>query len=98
MLQHVLSTMGGQGQPQIIAQLLLRLAAGESAESAVAAPRTVVGVQAPGTTTDSVSFEDDLESVALESLTKASLPMVRQPACSDLLSHANVEYSRLRQT
>jgi len=38
-----LGAMGGRGQPQILMQLLMRLAAGQSAAEALAAPRWVVG-------------------------------------------------------
>jgi gamma-glutamyltranspeptidase/glutathione hydrolase len=36
--RHVLATMGGQGQPQILAQVLLRALGGAGAEAAVSAP------------------------------------------------------------
>lgn len=39
----VLGTMGGRAQPQILAQVLLQLAAGRDATEAVSAPRLVVG-------------------------------------------------------
>src|SRR5664280_2724553 len=42
-LAWVAGTMGGKAQPQILAQVLLRLFAGENARDAVAAPRWVVG-------------------------------------------------------
>src|SRR6185369_8138227 len=43
--RHVLATMGGQGQPQILAQVLLHAIDGASAEAAVSDPRAVVGLQ-----------------------------------------------------
>lgn len=39
----LLSTMGGRGQPQILASILLGLAAGRELSDAVAAPRVIVG-------------------------------------------------------
>jgi len=38
-----LGVMGGKGQPQILAQSLMRLAAGQAPAEALAAPRWVVG-------------------------------------------------------
>jgi hypothetical protein len=65
--------MGGQGQPQIIAQLLLRAVAGEGAESVVAAPRAIVGYQSDGNTADTVSAEADIFATARDSLGRSGL-------------------------
>ncbi len=42
-LAWVVGTMGGKAQPQILAQVLLRLFAGQTPREAVAAPRWVIG-------------------------------------------------------
>jgi gamma-glutamyltranspeptidase len=92
-LRHVLSTMGGQGQPQIIAQLLLRAVAGEGAESVVAAPRAVVGYQSDGNTADTVSVEADLLDAARDSLGHSGLPVVDVPPQTEALGQANVVFT-----
>ena len=89
-LRHVLSTMGGQGQPQILTQVLLRLLGGACAADAVAAPRAVVGHQAPGCTGDSVVVEVDVDPTALASLRASDLAVVEMPSWSEALGHTNV--------
>lgn len=44
----VLGAIGGRGQPQVLAQLLMRLAAGRAPPEALAAPRWVVGNDGQG--------------------------------------------------
>jgi gamma-glutamyltranspeptidase len=88
--RHVLSTMGGQGQPQILTQVLLRMLDGESAADAVAAPRVVVGQQALGCTDDSVVVEADTAAAALASLRASSFETVVVPRHSETLGQANV--------
>jgi gamma-glutamyltranspeptidase len=92
-LRHVLSTMGGQGQPQIIAQLLLRAVAGEGAESVVAAPRAVVGYQSDGDTADTVSAEANIHAAARDSLRRSGLPIVEVPPHTEALGQANVVFT-----
>ncbi len=92
-VRHVLSTMGGQGQPQIIAQLLLRAMAGEGAESVVAAPRAIVGYQSDGSTADTVSAEGDLSAAARESLGRSGLSIVEVPPHTEGLGQANVVFT-----
>ncbi|WP_263995149.1 gamma-glutamyltransferase family protein [Mycobacterium yunnanensis] len=89
-LRHVLSTMGGQGQPQILTQVLLRMLDGATAVDAVAAPRAVVGQQALGSTDDSVVVEADLGAVALASLHASAFETVEVPRHSENLGHSNV--------
>jgi gamma-glutamyltranspeptidase len=91
-LRHVLSTMGGQGQPQIIAQLLLRAVAGEGAESVVAAPRAVVGYQSHGNTADTVSVESDIPAVARDSLRRSGLSVAEVHPHTEALGQANVVF------
>ncbi len=88
-VRHVLSTMGGQGQPQIIAQLLLRIIEGASAESAVSAPRAIVGPQFDGNTTETVSTEADLAAPARESLEHNGLPVDVVPVHTEAMGQAN---------
>lgn len=47
-LRHVLATMGGQGQPQILTQVFLRLMAGATAADAIAAPAPSWGDRCSG--------------------------------------------------
>jgi len=88
-LRHVLSTMGGQGQPQILTQVLLRMLDGASAADAVAAPRAVVGQQALGCTDDSVVVEVDADAATRASLHESSFEIVDVPAYSEALGQAN---------
>jgi len=89
-LSHVVSTMGGQGQPQILTQVLLRMLDGESAADAVAAPRVVVGQQAMGCTDDSVVVEADADASAMASLHESAFETVILPRHSESLGQANV--------
>lgn len=88
--RHVLATMGGQGQPQILAQVLLRQLSGATAQAAVSAPRAIVGLQADGATIDSVTVEADLPSVACDSIGEAGLAATKVAARTESLGHANV--------
>lgn len=91
-IRHVLSTMGGQGQPQILTQVLLRAAAGGSARAAVSAPRAIVGPQVDGSTADSVAVEADLDSVARESLRGSGLGMTEVPIHTEAMGQANTVF------
>ncbi|KAA0077359.1 gamma-glutamyltranspeptidase [Mycolicibacterium sp. P9-64] len=88
--RHVLATMGGQGQPQILAQVLLREVGGATAQAAVSAPRAIVGLQADGATVDSVTVEADMPAEAVESIDHAGLDARRVAAHTESLGHANV--------
>lgn len=89
-VRHVLSTMGGQGQPQVIAQLLLRVLSGVSGEAAVAAPRAIVGLQFDGDTAETVSAETGLAPLARESLARSGLSVSQVPAYTEALGQSNV--------
>lgn len=91
-VRHVLATMGGQGQPQIIAQLLLRAVAGADAETAVAAPRAIVGKQMNSSTTDSVTVETDITAAARESVSVGGLPVLDVPRHTEALGQSNVVF------
>ena len=89
-VRHILSTMGGQGQPQIIAQMLLRILSGVGPEMAVAAPRAIVGVQFDGNTTESVSVETGLPASAYASLERTGLDIGRVPAHTEAMGQSNI--------
>jgi gamma-glutamyltranspeptidase/glutathione hydrolase len=92
-VRHVLATMGGQGQPQILTQVLLRALGGAGAETAVGAPRAIVGPQTGGAMEDSVTVEADLSRAAMDSLERAGLaPNVVAPH-SETLGQANVVFA-----
>jgi gamma-glutamyltranspeptidase/glutathione hydrolase len=93
--RHVLATMGGQGQPQILAQVLLRAVGGAGAESAVAAPRAIVGLQVDGGTADSVTVESDLRGAARASIGHAGLVSTDAAAHTETLGQANVVFADL---
>jgi gamma-glutamyltranspeptidase len=81
-LRYALGTMGGRAQPQIHAQVLLRLLAGASAQAAVDAPRWVV--DGDGT----ALVEESIGDAVVESLRAAGLDPRPQPRMSDELGHA----------
>ena len=89
-LRHVMATMGGQGQPQILAQVLLRSLDGVAAEGSVAAPRAVVGLQSDGATVDSVTAESDLPTAARASIARSGLTPIEVAPGTEALGHANV--------
>jgi len=85
--------MGGQGQPQILTQVLLRALGGAGAEAAVSDPRAVVGLQADGGTADSVTAEADLLAVARASIGRAGLASTEVAPHTESLGHANVVFA-----
>jgi gamma-glutamyltranspeptidase / glutathione hydrolase len=89
-VRHVLATMGGQGQPQILTQVLLHMLEGATPADAIAAPRAIVGPQERGCTADSVVVEADLDQAATSSVSAAGLNLVEMPRHSEGLGHANV--------
>jgi gamma-glutamyltranspeptidase/glutathione hydrolase len=89
-LRHVLATMGGQGQPQILTQVLLRMLGGATAADAVAAPRAVTGPQERGCTADSVVMEADVDPDAATALAASGLAVVEVPRHTEGLGQANV--------
>ena len=90
--RHILATMGGQGQPQILAQVLLGAIDGAGAEAAVAAPRAIVGLQVDGGTADSVTAESDLPAVARASFGRAGLVSTEVAPHTENLGQANVVF------
>jgi gamma-glutamyltranspeptidase/glutathione hydrolase len=91
-VRHVLATMGGQGQPQILAQVLLHATNGAGVEAAVSAPRAVVGRQIDSATSDSVTIETGAPTSALQSIAAAGLVETRVAPNSEALGHANAVF------
>ena len=88
-IRHAFATMGGQGQPQIITQVLLRVMAGEELGSAIAAPRAIVGHQVDGATASSALIESDLGRLARESIAQEELLARFTPAHTESLGQTN---------
>lgn len=91
-VRHVLATMGGQGQPQILTQVLLHAVVGRSARAAVCAPRAIVGGQVDGLTADSVAVEADLDAPSRESLHASGLGVVEVPIHTEAMGQANAVF------
>ncbi|MEV4596812.1 gamma-glutamyltransferase [Amycolatopsis sp. NPDC049253] len=89
-VRWVSSTMGGHGQPQIHAQVLLRLLAGDSPREAVSAPRWVVGARAEGQSSDTVHHEADLAAETVAELAADGFPLREVPPRTEFLGHTNV--------
>jgi gamma-glutamyltranspeptidase/glutathione hydrolase len=89
-LRQVLATMGGQGQPQILTQVFLRMLAGAGAADAIAAPRAIVGRQMLGGTEDTVVVESDADGEALAALRASGLSVDEVPPHTEGLGQANV--------
>jgi gamma-glutamyltranspeptidase/glutathione hydrolase len=89
-LAWVTGTMGGKAQPQIHAQLLLRLLDGAGPAEATAAPRWVVGGLETGQPEDTVSFETDVRPQAAAALAALGVPLVELPSGSEWVGHAQV--------
>ena len=91
-VRHVLATMGGQGQPQILTQVLLHALAGSSVSAAVAAPRAIVGLQADGNTIDTVNVEFGLGATARNSVLGRGLNVHEVPAHTEFMGQTNVVF------
>ena len=88
-LAWVLGTMGGRAQPQILAQVLLRLVRGESADEAVAAPRWVVGGLGVDQINEVAFVETTVTADARQSI-HARLPVIDLAANDEATGHAQV--------
>jgi gamma-glutamyltranspeptidase/glutathione hydrolase len=82
-------TMGGYGQPQIHAQLLLRLASGMEPQDAVTAPRFVVGRPDAGGPLQ-VFVEETASVAALESIEGAGMPVQLLSELDHEVGHAQL--------
>lgn len=91
-VRHVLATMGGQGQPQILTEVLLRALGGAGAVAAVSAPRAIVGRQIDGATADSVTVEADLASTAASAIAGTELVRIEVGPHSEAMGQANVVF------
>jgi gamma-glutamyltranspeptidase/glutathione hydrolase len=95
-LRAVLGTQGGDGQPQILLQILARLlAAGESPGRAVGAPRWVLVGTGRGFDTwtapeFAVAIEDQAPAAWFDGLARRGHPVVRADAFAHQFGHANV--------
>lgn len=88
-LQATIGTMGGKGQPQILMQLLTRIAAGVDANDVLAAPRWVVGgFGSAGETM--VLVESSAPTVARQVLDASGLPVLTGAAFDDRAGHAQM--------
>jgi gamma-glutamyltranspeptidase len=91
--RHVLATMGGQGQPQILTQVLLRAMAGAGAEAAVTGPRAIVGRQSDGGTAESITMEADAQPAAKESVVRSGFTVTEVMPHTETLGQANVVFT-----
>jgi len=82
-------TMGGYGQPQIHAQLLLRIAAGEQPGPALAEPRWVVGRPDDGGPLRAY-VERSVPGPARESIAAHGLPIHALPDLDAEVGHAQL--------
>ena len=88
-LAWVAGTMGGKAQPQILAQVLLRLFAGENARDAVAAPRWVVGGLEVDQVEEVALLEPAITTQARSSI-RARLPIADLHHHDETVGHAQV--------
>ncbi len=84
------STMGGQGQPQIHAQLLFALLGGARPQEAVSAPRWVLGPRSPSDSPDTIYTEANLPPEVGRRLAADRFVCREVPAFTDWMGHANV--------
>ena len=83
-----LGTMGGLAQPQILAQVLLRLRAGGSLQEAVTAPRWTLGTIEHGGR--ELQVESGVGVTSRNSLAQLGWPQVDLPAANDDVGHAQL--------
>jgi gamma-glutamyltranspeptidase/glutathione hydrolase len=83
------ATMGGSGQPQIHAQLLLRSLAGASPQEATHAPRWLVDEAGPEGAIG-VTAEEDVPQTAREALAAAGFDVKTAPRHTESLGHSNL--------
>lgn len=83
-------TMGGKAQPQIHAQLLLRLLEDERPGAALAAPRWVVGGLDVGTEDHEVHAEASVADAATAAFGRAGFPLHPLPDETEEVGHAQL--------
>jgi gamma-glutamyltranspeptidase/glutathione hydrolase len=86
----VLGTMGGKGQPQILAHVLLHLARGAGAQEALDAPRWLVGGMGADAAVDEVRMERDVPAAAQRALLDSGIPVRELPAHDQGTGHAQL--------
>jgi gamma-glutamyltranspeptidase/glutathione hydrolase len=89
-VRWVNSTMGGQGQPQIHAQILLQLLQGATPQEAVSAPRWILGAVVGGDAPDTIYVEEDVPATVKEALAADAFPLKSVPSRTDWIGHTNV--------
>ncbi len=87
---RVLATMGGRGQPQILAQTLLQLATGKSAADAVGAPRFIVGDTERGGSQHVATAEADVAEAAVASLAQDGFDVRLVSERNEEMGHAQL--------
>jgi gamma-glutamyltranspeptidase/glutathione hydrolase len=92
-LRALIGTMGGSSQPQILAEVLLRLQLGDDPERAVAAPRWVVGGLGVDEPYDQILVEGRVPSVAKESLEALDMPIRMLPDFDNRVGHVQLVVS-----
>jgi gamma-glutamyltranspeptidase/glutathione hydrolase len=85
-VEAALGCMGGKSQPQILAQVLMRLLAGTPAAQALSAPRWVVGTFGQGDA-NVVLAESSVGEAAVRALSRVGLPLVMAAARDDRAGH-----------
>ncbi|HEY0277256.1 MAG TPA: gamma-glutamyltransferase [Solirubrobacterales bacterium] len=85
-----LATMGGSAQPQILAQLLLRLRRGDDPAAALGAPRWVVGGPGAGEGLDALLVEEGVPPAAFAALEALGVDLRVLPPLSDWVGHAQL--------
>jgi gamma-glutamyltranspeptidase/glutathione hydrolase len=85
-IESALGCMGGKSQPQILAQVLMRLLAGVTAADAVTAPRWVVGTFGAGDA-NVVLAESSVDEPTREALSLVGLPVVMGADRDDRAGH-----------
>ena len=85
-VEAALGCMGGKSQPQILAQVLMRLLAGTAPAEALAAPRWVVGTFGQGDE-NVVLAEAALGSAGRQALARVGLPLVFGAERDDRAGH-----------
>ncbi len=89
-LLAVLATMGGRAQPQILTEILLRLADGADPARAVGAPRFVVGELDARGANSVVLAEADLDRPALAALARSGIEVHALEPLDEAVGHAQL--------
>ncbi|MBL3680914.1 gamma-glutamyltransferase family protein [Leucobacter aridicollis] len=89
-LKYVFATMGGQGQPQIHAQIFASMVEGAHPADAVARARWLVGRQTPADVPTTFTAEAAVHKAILKEVALAGLQVKRLEGLSDVVGHANI--------